>query len=126
MQIKKFDSINVIPFIDIMLVLLVIVLTTASFVSRGLIPLDLTKAVSSTKMTKQDELNISIKKDGQIYFNKIRVQRHGLKASLAEVKKDTNINISCDKNAYFYNFVYVIDILKDKGYTNLGIVTKYE
>ena len=44
MQIKKFDSINVVPFIDIMLVLLVIVLTTASFVAKGLIPVDLSKA----------------------------------------------------------------------------------
>jgi biopolymer transport protein ExbD len=41
---KRFDQINMIPFIDIMLVLLAIVLTTASFISQGMIPLDLPKA----------------------------------------------------------------------------------
>jgi len=126
LQIKKFDTINVIPFIDIMLVLLVIVLTTASFVSRGLIPLDLSSANSSSKISKQEELDISINKDGVIYFNKQIVQKHAIHAALTSFKTNTNINISCDQNSYFKDFVYVIDILKDKGYSNLGIVTKYE
>jgi len=126
LQIKKFDTINVIPFIDIMLVLLVIVLTTASFVSRGLIPLDLSSANSSSKISKQEELDISINKDGVIYFNKQIVQKHSIHAALTSFKTNTNINISCDQNSYFKDFVYVIDILKDKGYSNLGIVTKYE
>ena len=41
---KKFDEINVIPFIDIMLVLLVMVLTTATFIKQGVIPVNLPEA----------------------------------------------------------------------------------
>ncbi len=41
MRMKRIDTINVIPFIDIMLVLLVMVLTTATFIRTGLIPVDL-------------------------------------------------------------------------------------
>lgn len=50
---KKFDQINVIPFIDIMLVLLVMVLTTATFIKQGVIPVDLPEASSAEKKRKK-------------------------------------------------------------------------
>lgn len=126
MQIKKFDSINVIPFIDIMLVLLVIVLTTATFVAKGVIPLDLSTAKSSDRLTKKDILTISIKENNDIYFNKIEVSKDQIISHLLKYKTNTSIKISCDKNLKFQEFVYIIDILKQKNYTNLAIVTKYE
>ena len=46
---KKFDSINVIPFIDIMLVLLVMVLTTATFIKQGVIPVNLPEPLFSNQ-----------------------------------------------------------------------------
>ncbi len=124
MQIKKFDSINVVPFIDVMLVLLVIVLTTASFVSKGVIPVDLSKAKSSTKIKKVQEITLSIKKDGELFFNKDKIEINELSNKLLKYKKDIPIGINCDKEAKFDNFVKVIDILKDNSYTNLGVITK--
>jgi len=125
-QRKKFDSINVVPFIDIMLVLLVIVLTTATFVARGIIPVDLSEAKSSTKITKQDNLTITIKANQEIYFNKKQVQKTELIQNLIPYKTDTHIKLNCDKNVKFEAFVNILDILKQKNYTNLSIVTKYE
>ncbi|SHO80531.1 Biopolymer transport protein ExbD/TolR [hydrothermal vent metagenome] len=126
MQIKKFDSMNVVPFIDIMLVLLVIVLTTATFIARGVIPIDLSDAKSSNKIKQELPLEITIKSNGDIFFNKEQIDRDDIIKKLEKVKLKTSITISCDKNSKFENFVYIIDILKDKGYKNLGIVTKYE
>jgi len=117
---------NVVPFIDIMLVLLVIVLTTATFVARGIIPVDLSEGKSSSKMTKEKVLIITIKKDGEIFFNQDDITKEQILIKLNEYKKDTSVSINCDKNSKFENFVYIIDILKQKGYTNLGIITKYE
>ena len=57
---KRFDSINVIPFIDIMLVLLVMVLTTATFIKQGVIPVALPTAKASTKEDVKKELKSSI------------------------------------------------------------------
>jgi len=125
-QIKKFDSINVVPFIDIMLVLLVIVLTTATFVARGIIPVDLSEAKSSTKITKQDTLTITIKQNNQIFFNKKHISKSEIVTHLSKYKTNSSIKINCDKNLKFQDFVYIIDILKEKKYTNLAIVTKYE
>lgn len=126
MQIKKFDSINVVPFIDIMLVLLVIVLTTATFVAKGIIPVDLSSAKSSTKITKYDILTITIKQNQEIFFNKTQITKNKIVENLIKYKKNTPIKINCDKNLKFENFVFIIDILKQNNYTNLAIVTKYE
>lgn len=126
MQIKKFDSMNVVPFIDIMLVLLVIVLTTATFVASGIIPVDLSEGKSSTKLTKNKTLTITIKENGEIFFNKQDISKENIVSQLKQYKTNTAISINCDKNSKFDNFVYIIDILKQKGYKNLGIITKYE
>ena len=125
MQIKKFDSMNVVPFIDIMLVLLVIVLTTATFVARGIIPVDLSEGKSSTKITKNKTLIITIKQNGDIFFNKENIIKDQITSELKNFKIDTAISINCDKNSKFENFVHIIDILKQKGYKNLGIITKF-
>jgi len=125
-QIKKFDSINVVPFIDIMLVLLVIVLTTATFVARGIIPVDLSEAKSSTKITKNETLTITIKENQEIFFNKKQISKSDIITNLTQYKTNTAIKLNCDKNLKFQEFVYIIDILKQKNYTNLAIVTKYE
>jgi biopolymer transport protein ExbD len=124
MQIKKFDSINVVPFIDIMLVLLVIVLTTASFIQTGLIKVDLPSATSQSKPNEKKEIKIAIKQDGKIYFDDIEIKQDNLQVKLLTYSKDTPVNVSCDKNAKFDNFIFVVDILKTNGYENLGIVTK--
>jgi biopolymer transport protein ExbD len=70
LQIKKFESINVVPFIDIMLVLLVIVLTTATFVAKGVIPVDLPDSKTAQKQDNKKSLTITIKKSGEILFDK--------------------------------------------------------
>ena len=126
MQIKKFDSINVVPFIDIILVLLVIVLTTATFVAKGVIPLDLSTAKNSDKITKKDILTISIKENNDIFFNTTQITKDKISLALSKYKTNTSIKISCDKDLKFKDFVYIIDILKQKNYTNLAIVTKNE
>lgn len=126
MQLKKFDSINVVPFIDIMLVLLVIVLTTATFVAKGIIPVDLSTAKSSNQITKKDLLTITIKENQEIFFNKDKVAKNDIVKNILKYKTDTPIKLNCDKNLKFGEFVYLIDILKEKNYTNLSIVTRYE
>lgn len=124
MQIKKFDSINVVPFIDIMLVLLVIVLTTASFVAKGIIPIDLSEGKSSDTLTLKKELIISIKKDGTLFLDKQIITNSMLEEKLLLHVKETPILINCDKNSKFELFMQVIDLLKKHDYKNLAVITK--
>jgi len=122
MKIKKFDSINVIPFIDIMLVLLVIVLTTASFIAKGAIPLDLPRG-ETAKTLPIKKVEISITKKGKFFYNSKEVTIEKLKELLSDVNKKDNILVRTDKNTKFEYFVKVIDILKAKGIDNISIVT---
>ncbi|WP_373070094.1 ExbD/TolR family protein [Sulfurimonas sp.] len=126
MQIKKFDSINVVPFIDIMLVLLVIVLTTASFVAKGIIPVDLPDSKSASKQEDIKNLTITIKESGEVLFDKEKVLKKDISSRLESLKKTTPIHINCDKKAEFELFVEVLDILKLKEFKNLGIITQKE
>ncbi len=120
----KFDTINVVPFIDIMLVLLVIVLTTASFIQTGLIKLDLPTSSSKVEEKPKKELRISIKKNGEIFFDKEKIEHEDVEKRLLEHSKESPIHLYSDKEAQFNNFVFILDILKKNEYENLGIVTK--
>ncbi len=126
MKVKKFDSMNVVPFIDIMLVLLAIVLTTATFIAKGIIPVDLSEGKSSDAFKEEKTVVITIKSNGSIYFNKDMVLKEQIAQKLKPYKKKTAINLNCDKRSKYEYFVQVIDLLKQEGYTNLRIVTKYE
>jgi biopolymer transport protein ExbD len=126
MRRQRFDTINVVPFIDIMLVLLVIVLTTASFIQTGLIKVDLPNSSSEQNEQPKKELKIAIKKSGKIFFDKENITKEDVEKRLLTHNKKTPIHLYCDKEAQFEEFVFLLDILKKNNYENLGIVTKNE
>jgi len=125
MRFKKFNQINVLPFIDIMLVLLVIVLVSASFISKSRIPVDLPEAESKETLTQQKFKVIVIKEDGTLYFNDKKIDFKRLKDQILKLnpKKDA-ILIKSDAKSEFKNFVKIIDLLKSKGFVKVGIETK--
>jgi biopolymer transport protein ExbD len=124
MKVKKFDQINVLPFIDIMLVLLVIVLTSASFVSKGTIPVDLPEASSASAPIEKMK-SIVIDRNGHFYFEDRKMSFDELKAQILKLnpKKDALL-IKSDAHSQFQNFVKVIDLLKSKGFAKVSIETK--
>jgi biopolymer transport protein ExbD len=127
MKIKKFDSINVIPFIDIMLVLLVIVLISASFVNKKYISVDLPNAKSSSAASKKSkEIVVTIKKNGDIFLDKRKTNKEQLKSIVLTLKKDREVVINCDKKSSFENFLLVLDSFKSAKFKNISIVTKDE
>ena len=124
MKAKKFDSINVVPMIDIMLVLLVIVLTTATFIAKGIIPLELPQSSNSSKMSRSETLKISISKEGEIYFGTKKIDPSRIDAELSKVDRNESIYISCDKDAPYLHFVNILDSLKRSGHGKINIVTR--
>jgi len=123
MRRKPFDQINVIPFIDIMLVLLVIVLTTATFIAKGIIPLDLPQASSATKLPLK-KITITITKEGKLYLDKEPITFDLLRQKLQNISKKSSILIRSDKNSRFELFIKVLDILKSQGFTNISVETE--
>ena len=121
---KKFDEINVIPFIDIMLVLLVMVLTTATFIKQGVIPVSLPKAQATDKKDVKKEITVYVNAKGEMYFEKEKVDLKTLESKLSTISKEQTVILRSDKESRFQDFVSVMDILKRLGHEQLYIVTK--
>lgn len=124
MKLKKFDGINVVPFIDIMLVLLVIVLTTASFIAKGEIPLELPHSSASVNQLKQEDVNIFITKENEIFINQEKIENNQLDSKIGFYNSKTLFKINCDKEAKYDYFVFVLDRFKALNLTNIAIVTQ--
>ena len=124
MRRERFDKMNVVPFIDIVLVLLVIILATATFVTNKSIKVDLPSA-SSQQDENQKSIYISVDKEGKYFYDTEAITLTALKEKLMllNVKKDV-ISLKMDKSSAFRYFVEVIDILKAKGFENISIITK--
>ena len=124
MRRERFDKMNVVPFIDIVLVLLVIVLATATFVTNQTIKVDLPSA-SSKKSEEKKSVHIAINKEGKHFYDKEALSLDLIKEKLMKLdpKKDL-ISLHMDKSSEFRYFVDIIDILKTKGFENISIITK--
>ena len=124
MALKKLDSINVIPLVDIMLVLLAIVLTTSTLIEKKLIPVSLPKAKSATLNLAHKDIVITITKEGKLFFKDEAVTLDALKEKIKSFDKNDSFLINCDKEAPFKDFVRVLDILKSGNFNNISIVSK--
>ncbi|MBA3025241.1 MAG: TonB system transport protein ExbD [Sulfurimonas sp.] len=123
-QRKRFDEINVIPFIDIMLVLLVMVLTTATFIKQGIIPVDLPEAKTANKEKVEKEVTVYVNAKGEMFFEKEQVDLKQLEEKLAGISKEQTVVLRSDKESKFQDFVSVMDILKRLKHEQLYIITK--
>jgi biopolymer transport protein ExbD len=121
---KPLATMNVIPFIDIMLVLLAIVLTTATFVAQGKIPVNLPGAEQSEPMPTVATVEIAIKVDGTVFLDGERTPLESLEERFAGMAADTPVLLRVDGQTAFEHFVGVVDRLKAREMNNLSIVTK--
>ena len=121
---KKFDEINIIPFIDIMLVLLAIVLITASFISQGKIQVNVPKA-SQTVAFKSDDLAklLTVTNNGELFFNDKPIDKAALEQEIATWNKDQKVTLKVDAEASFQDFVSITDMMAKNEIKNVAIVT---
>lgn len=125
---KKMDSMNLVPFIDIMLVLLVIVLTTASFVSTSKLPINIPKVDENSSKTQEEikkkQVNITINNDGKYYIDDKAVSFDELKNTVSSYPKDTPIVLQGDKNSNLDSFVKILDLLQINNLKELYILVE--
>ena len=123
----KKEGLNVIPLIDIMLVLLAIVLSISTFIAQGNIKIDLPNSESAEKkQDEKDKIAVLINKDNEFFIGEEKVAEENLKEKLNEIKNETLIELKSDKESKFDSFIKVIDILKKKNHENFAITTTTE
>jgi len=123
MEEKEFDYINVIPLVDVMLVLLTIVLTTSTFIATGMISVSLPKSPHA-----QEELIklsvITIDRKGAVYFDSKAVGLEELGRKIGELDKDTPVLVRADRDIRLQIFVDVLDLLNGRGLKRVAIQTE--
>ncbi|CAN5406968.1 biopolymer transporter ExbD [soil metagenome] len=119
-------EINVIPLVDIMLVLLVIFIVTAPLLTNS-VKIELPKASSAVNITKPDNVQIAIKADGSMFWNGEAVQRAELTTRLvATGKRDPvpELHLHADKQARYQSIAEVMADAANAGVTKIGFVSE--
>jgi len=119
------SEINITPFVDVVLVLLVIFLITAPMLIRGI---DVNVPRSESRNTEPDErLVVSITKDRAVFLDEQRIELPRLEKVLAGLKErnpSATIYIKADQNVPYGVVIEVMDAAKKAGIDKLGMVTE--
>ncbi len=117
---REMDQINVIPLVDVMLVLLVIVLTTATFITTGQIPVDLAKAKEAGDR-RDVPLVITLTADGKLYLNDRPVTEDGLRIVLTPHPRESLVVVRADRVTMLERFVQVVDEVRGLGFQQVSL-----
>jgi len=124
---KEFMSeINVTPFVDVMLVLLIIFMVTAPMMIQGL-NVDLPEATAKPLDSEKEHLVITIDKDHQVHINDYQVTMESLSAKLSKIlqgRSDREVYLKADKSIPYGVVVHVMAEIKDAGVEQLGMITE--
>jgi len=123
MDEKGFEGINVIPLVDVMLVLLTIVLTTSTFIAMGAIPVQLPKAEGGETI-KSVATTIVIDRQGVIFLDDNPMMPESLSQTLVSMDRDHPILIRADRSIQLQKFVEVLDIVKGLGFKKVSLQTE--
>ncbi len=121
----NFDDINMTPFIDVMLVLLIVFMVAAPMMTSG-ITVDLPKTKSAALPGNDEPINISIKSDGAIYLQNTEVELSELGTKLQAIlgeKKDTRIFVRGDTAIDYGQVMRTIGEVNAAGFTKVALLT---
>lgn len=117
------SEINVTPFVDVMLVLLVIFMVTAPLLQQG-IDVNLPKA-KGRDLPQEERITLVLRKDRSIYMNESPVSLRDMKRKLNAISKlNPNVFLKADRDVPYGFVVEVIGEVKEAGIEKLGIVTE--
>ncbi|MDJ0818868.1 MAG: protein TolR [Desulfobacterales bacterium] len=120
------SEINVTPFVDVMLVLLIIFMVTAPMMIQGL-NVDLPKASAKPLESEKEHLVITINRDQQIFINDFEVTVESLGNKLTKIlqgRTDRDVYLKADKGIPYGTVVQVMAEIKGAGVEQLGMITE--
>lgn len=116
---------NVVPLVDVMLVLLVIFIITAPLLTHA-VKIDLPKASSAPNLTRPDHIELAIREDGSLFWNGEAIALEELKTRFAaEARRDPQpeLHIHADRLAYYDSVAKVMAAAAKAGLGRIGFVT---
>jgi len=123
---KLLTEINITPFVDVMLVLLIIFMVTAPMMISG-VNVDLPETNASQITADDEPLTITVDKDGKIYLQDTEIELAAIVPKLEAVtkeKKDTKIFIRGDSKANYGQVAIVMANISEAGFTKISLITQ--
>ena len=119
------SEINMVPLIDVMLVLLVIFIVTAPLLTHA-VKIDLPRASSEVNPTQRENVQLAISADGEVHWNGELLPRSALEPRFAEAARaalQPELHIRADRKAEYGNVAEVMSMAARAGLTRIGFVT---
>lgn len=124
---RPMSDINVTPFIDVMLVLLIVFMVTAPLLSAG-VQVDLPKTEAGPVTDKDEKpLEISVNKAGQIFIGETKVTRESLVTKLSAITGDTTdrrVFVRADQGLPYGQVMEIIGAINKAGYRKVALITE--
>lgn len=108
-----------------MLVLLVIILTTASFIVTGEVPVDLAEAQQVEQQSAEIPVILSLKADGSLYLGKTQIGLDSVGEALSAYPKTKQVVLSADSAIILEKFVQVVDEIKRNGFPHVSLQVEH-
>ena len=124
-RIRLMAEINVTPFVDVMLVLLIVFMVTAPLLTVG-VPVDLPKTKAQPLSQDREPLSVSVRRDGSIYLQNTRIPEDDLVPRLTAIAAngyDQRIFVRGDKSVDYGRIMEVMALISAAGFTHIGLVT---
>jgi biopolymer transport protein TolR len=121
-------EINVTPFVDVMLVLLIIFMVTAPMLTSG-VPIELPETKGQQLQTNKDPVTLSVDKSGKVFIQETEIRLDEIAAKLKAIAKngtDEQIFIRGDKGIDYGTVMRVMGRVKAAGFTKVSLVTETE
>ena len=123
---RTMSEINVTPFVDVMLVLLIIFMVTAPLLTSG-IKINLPESSSVLKNEKKDPVTVSINSKGEIFIQKKKFSKAQLINKLSLLKKNNQnlkIYIKGDKKLDYGKVMDLMNLINQSGFKKVALVTR--
>ena len=125
-QSSSISQINVVPLVDVMLVLLVIFMVTAPILQQG-VSVELPQAKAGALSGEEEQLVVTIDKKGTVYLNDnaIAIDQLGPKLeAIVRLKPDKQVFLRADRSVPYGEVVRVMAAVKGAGVQSLGMITE--
>ena len=120
------SEINVTPFVDVMLVLLIIFMVTAPLLTVG-IPVDLPKVKATALTDQKDPIEITVSLEGQVYIGESEVEVENLIPrinAITEQNTEARIYIRGDRVVAYGRIMEIMSIINSAGYIKVALITQ--
>jgi len=123
---EPMSEINVTPFVDVMLVLLIIFMVTAPLLTVG-VPVDLPESSADSLPEDQEPLTLSINSKGEIFIQEYQVEFDKMIPKILAIAKnrtDTRIFVRGDKTINYGRVLEIMGMLSGSGFTKVALISE--